>query len=294
MVEVAAELGAGSVTVADVVGRSGVSRRTFYELFTDRNDCFMAAFDDGMQCASRYLLDAHDPTVSWREQVRIGVTGLLCFVEDEPNLGRLLIVESLAAGPEVLERRSRALAQIVAIVDRGRSEARPGHDPSPLTAEGVVGGVLSVLHARLLQKTKQGSLLQLVAPFTSAIVLPYLGNRTAQQELKRPTPQHSKSKQSNTTDPLRDVHMRLTYRTVRVLTAIAELGGRGSYPSNREVGLAAGMQDQGQTSKLLSRLHKLGLIENTGAGLARGAPNAWTLTPKGTEIERAIGDGTGR
>ena len=87
--------------------------------------------------------------------------------------------------------------------------------------------------------------------------------------------------------------MRLTYRTVRVLTAVAALGAGGSYPSNREIGYAADIQDQGQISKLLTRLAKLGLIENTGAGLARGAPNAWMLTGKGQEIELAIGRRSG-
>ena len=72
--------------------------------------------------------------------------------------------------------------------------------------------------------------------------------------------------------------MRLTYRTVRVLLAIAETPGA----SNRELADAAGVADQGQISKLLSRLKSLGLIENIGAGPVRGEPNAWQLTPKGS------------
>jgi chromosome segregation and condensation protein ScpB len=84
--------------------------------------------------------------------------------------------------------------------------------------------------------------------------------------------------------------MRLTYRTVRVLAAVAEHPGS----SNRQVGVASGMQDQGQISKLLSRLHRLGLIQNAGIGPAKGAPNAWTLTPKGAEIEQATGQQTSR
>ena len=83
--------------------------------------------------------------------------------------------------------------------------------------------------------------------------------------------------------------MRLTYRTVRVLTAIAELSEQGSYPSNRQVGVAADMHDQGQISKLLTRLHRLGLIQNSGLGPGKGAPNAWTLTPKGHDIQTIIG-----
>jgi DNA-binding MarR family transcriptional regulator len=78
--------------------------------------------------------------------------------------------------------------------------------------------------------------------------------------------------------------MRLTYRTVRVLIAIASHEGA----SNRQVGDAAGIADQGQISKLLARLDGLGLIENTGAGHSRGEANAWQLTRKGLEVEHTI------
>jgi DNA-binding MarR family transcriptional regulator len=85
-------------------------------------------------------------------------------------------------------------------------------------------------------------------------------------------------------DPLRELDMRLTYRTVRVIVAVAS----SPEASNRLVGEAAGIEDQGQISKLLTRLERLGLIENNGAGQARGAPNAWSLTERGREVERAI------
>jgi len=78
--------------------------------------------------------------------------------------------------------------------------------------------------------------------------------------------------------------MRLTYRTVRVLLTIAQHPGA----SNRQIGEHAGVHDQGQISKLLGRLHKLGLIHNTGAGQAKGAPNEWTLTTKGRDIQHTI------
>ena len=131
--------------------------------------------------------------------------------------------------------------------------------------------------------------MELTGSLMGMIVLPYLGPTAARRELGRAAPAPAHTRALKPADPLRDVHMRLTYRTVRVLTAVAALGGQGSHPSNREIGLAAGMQDQGQISKLLTRLSKLGLIENTPVGQARGAPNAWTLTKKGQEIENAIG-----
>jgi AcrR family transcriptional regulator len=288
MVEVSAERGAANVTVAHVVERAGVSRRTFYELFSDREECFVAAFDHAIARASRYVLDPYDPQAKWVERVRTALTAVLQFLDVERGAGQLLIVGSLGAGHNALERRRRGIAQIIALIDQGRNETRTGEELPPLTAEGIAGGVLSVLHSRLLDE-KSGRLADLTGPLMGMIVLPYLGPAAARKELKRPAPMRQGTLKPPPADPLRDVQMRLTYRTVRVLTAVAELGGRGSYPSNREVGLAAGMQDQGQISKLLTRLCKLGLIENSGAGLARGAPNAWMLTERGAEIEQAIG-----
>jgi len=85
-------------------------------------------------------------------------------------------------------------------------------------------------------------------------------------------------------DPLRDLGMRLTYRTVRVLLAVAAQPGG----SNRQVADESGIGDQGQISKLLARLHGLGLIENAGAPATRGAPNSWVLTDRGWEVQSAL------
>jgi DNA-binding MarR family transcriptional regulator len=185
-----------------------------------------------------------------------------------------------------MEIRRRALVHILAAVDECRSSTSGASLP-PLTAEGVVGGVLSVIHTRLLEP-ETGSLLELTGPLMSMIVLPYLGAAAARGELTRPAPVQADRRDRLPADPLRDIEMRLTYRTVRVLTAIATRPGS----SNREIGWASGMQDQGQISKLLTRLSRLGLIENTDGKGPKGAPNAWTLTAKGAEVERAVGGGS--
>ncbi len=299
--DVVAEHGVANVTVAHIVARSGVSRRTFYELFADREDCFLAAFDDAIARIGSVVVPAFEAERSWRAGVRAAVIALLEWLEGDPATGRLVIVESLAAGAKALARRQGVLGQLVPFVERGRAEGRRGEGPPPLTAEGVIGGVLSVLHSRLLDrhptgvgitnggKSQAGSLLGLAGPLTGMIVLPYLGQAAAQKELGRPVPQAHAQPRANAADPLRGVDMRLTYRTVRVLMAVAEHPGA----SNRQVGVASGMNDQGQISKLLSRLHRLELIANDGIGPAKGAPNAWTLTPKGESIHATIGGQAG-
>jgi AcrR family transcriptional regulator/DNA-binding MarR family transcriptional regulator len=287
MMDVAAEVGAGNATVARVVARSGVSRRTFYELFDDREDCFLAAFDEGVARASRYVLDAYDPQARWAERIRTALTGLLTFLTYERGVGQLLIVETLGAGPQALARRQRVLAQIITAVDTGRTEVKGGDGPPPLTAEGVVGAVLSIVHTRMVAADSP-PLVELAGALTSMLVLPYLGPAAARRELQRPAAQNGRPARGAGANPLKDLDMRLTYRTVRVLMAI------GAHPgvSNRRVGDAAGVSDQGQISKLLARLDHLGLIENSGFGQAKGESNSWFLTERGRQIEGAIREQT--
>ncbi len=287
MAEVCAAHGAANVTVAQVVERAGVSRRTFYELFRDRETCFLAAFEEAIARATRYVLEDRDPTASWPARTRSGLTGLLRFIEQERGLGRLLVVDSLGAGARALARRAEVLARLVAAVDEGRAELGARAEPPALTAEGVVGGVLAILHSRLLAlgPVAEESPLALRGQLMSLIVAPYLGSAAARRELARPAPAGAKPHvRAAPADPLRDLRMRLTYRTLRVLGAVAAHPGS----SNRELGVAAGVDDQGQISRLLGRLSKLGLIENEGVGYPRGGPNAWVLTAKGVEIENAF------
>jgi AcrR family transcriptional regulator len=300
MVQEISERGAANVSVAHVVARSGVSRRTFYEIFDDREDCFLAAFDETIERVTAAVLPAYQERSSWREMIRAALTALLDFLECDPARGRLLIVESLAAGPGTLARRQGVLAQITPIIDQGRTESKASNDPPALTAEGILGGVLAVLHARLAltpvparhgprSKDAGGdSLLRLASPLMGMIVLPYLGEPAARTEIERPSPKRTGRKPVAHNDPLQELPMRLTYRTMRVLMSIAELGGRGTHPSNRAVGESAGIGDQGQASKLLARLHRLGLIENDGGDPARGEPNAWILTATGREVHNSI------
>lgn len=283
---VVSELGYGGMSVARVTSRAGVSRRTFYDLFEDREDCFLALFQDAVARASVVAGEAASGGVLWRERVRAGLSAVLLFVGDEPGLGSLLVVEALGAGPKVLDGRTLTLDTLIAIVDEGREEAKARRGSNgglpPLTAEGVVGAVLAVIHARILEPNSS-RLIGLLNPLMGMIVLPYLGPEAAAQELAHATPRTSRKPRKPDDDPLRGLDMRLTNRTLRVLATIAERPGG----SNRQVAQTAGVSDQGQISKLLTRLQHLGLIHNAGQGHSKGEPNAWELTPKGGQIERA-------
>ena len=284
MAELCAEQGVANVTVARIVSRSGVSRRTFYELFVDRDDCLLATMEDALEALSARMADAYSHADRWRARVRAGLVALLSFLEEEPFMGRLLVVQTLAAGRSALDLRNEVLDVAIKVVDEGRAESERGKTLPPLTAEGLVGGAASVIHSRLLEEN-HGSLLELTSPLMSMIVLPYLGSAAAAAELERAAPVRELRPARSGADPLRDVKMRLTYRTVRVLMAVGNRPGS----SNREIAIAADIQDQGQISKLLTRLAKLDLIKNSTDDQIRGAPNAWILTGKGAEIEQTLG-----
>jgi AcrR family transcriptional regulator len=272
----------GQVTVAHIVARSGVSRRTFYELFADREECFLAALDQAIAHATEMVLPAYEIHGSWRERIRAGLGALLRFVDEEPAQARLCIVESLGAGPEALQRRTRVVHALIAAVEQGREQVRVAKAP-PLAAEGVVGAVLAIVHARLI--APDGKPLSGLLPALMAIIVhPYLGQAAAEKESSKPAPTNQKNYPRPRRDPLEDLDMRLTYRTVRVLSAIAG----NPQASNREIATVAEIADQGQISKLLTRLQNLGLVRNEGEGQAKGGPNAWALTGKGQEVERSI------
>jgi AcrR family transcriptional regulator len=288
MTALVSERGVGGVSVAHVVARSGVSRRTFYELFEDREDCFLAAFDAAIARAAEGVSTAYRGAGRWRERIRAALRAALLFLDAEREMGALIVVGALGGGPRALERRAEVLRVLVDAVHEGRlhaegsKRAKGSEAVERFVAEGVVGAVLAVIHARLLE-ANPGPLVGLSNSLMGIIVLPYLGPAAAAREAQRPAPRAPRRAKPRG-DPLRDLDMRLTYRTIRVLLAIAAEPAA----SNRQVASAAGIGDQGQISKLLSRLQALGLIENGGGDHAKGEPNAWTLTTRGRDITQTI------
>ena len=285
--EVLSEDGLENTSVGRVCKRAGVSRRTFYDLFDDREACFLAVLDSAVERLSQRVLPVYEREGRWRERIRSALAVLLDFFDEESALARVCVVEAFKAGPAVMEHRRRLLETLTAAVDAGRGEAKAGVDPPPLTAQSTVGGIVSVIYARMLEGDTR-PLSELLNPVMSMIVHPYLGPAAARRELKNSAPTSKNAGGGRTVtqapDPFRDLPIRITFRTARVLAAIDARPGA----SNRQVGDTAGIPDQGQISKLLGRLLDYGLVENDSQGHAKGEPNAWRLTGRGQAIQHAI------
>jgi AcrR family transcriptional regulator/DNA-binding MarR family transcriptional regulator len=300
MAEEVALRGTASVTVARVIARARVSRRLFYELFADVEDCLLATFDWAVGQARVAVAEACREQEQWLERVGAGLAALLRFFDRQPLLAQVCLVHAAGGGRRVLERRSSVIAELCEAVDRGRALGSGERVPGPVVAEGVVGAVLAVLYARVLardpgagsghpQDEAAAPLIDLHGELMSMIVLPYLGAAAAGSELARPAPAPPASFVQEpgpiAVPASEQAGARLTYRTVRVLRVIAELPAG----SNREVAERAGIVDQGQISKILTRLEYRGLVVNRGGnGPARGAPNSWWLTERGEALERDL------
>jgi AcrR family transcriptional regulator len=275
-----------SLTVAKITERSAISRRTFYGLFRDREDCFLAAFEQIVAEAHELVARAYSSQLDWRNGIRAAVLELLALIDERPGAAKLCIVDALAAGQTMLEHRARLLDELSRTIDR--ECARNGRSENLTMASATVSGIAAMLHTYLVAEAY--SPVNLYGAVIAMIILPYRGRAAAKTELTasqsaRASNAANAASVARGSSPLAMLNLRVTYRTIRVLIAIAEQPGA----SNREIARASGIVDQGQISKLLRRLRDLSLIENCGDGAARGRANAWRLTELGADVQQATG-----
>lgn len=184
MIEVVAERGYPETRVVDVISVAGVSRKTFYELFSSKEDCFLAAYD---LLLANLLGDTARGFESkkgspWPERVATGLAALLDDLAEHPDEARFAIVEVLAAGPKALARRDAALRQFTGFLDAGRAETSielPG-----ITSLSLAGGINELLYSEILH----GNAARLPSRLPDLmfwITLPFLGPEGAAEERER-------------------------------------------------------------------------------------------------------------
>jgi AcrR family transcriptional regulator len=145
-----AELGYTEMSVEAIVARAGVSRRTFYEHFKNKEDAFLAAYDAVVQLQARQIRRAYFEETTVRNRLRAGIRAYMDFTAREPDLARMCIVEVLAAGPRAMAKRNEAMRMFAAIIEENIHELIPGCRRAELTAEMIVGGIHEVVMSRIL------------------------------------------------------------------------------------------------------------------------------------------------
>jgi AcrR family transcriptional regulator len=286
-VPVVSQRGFGGATIEAVVASAGVSRSTFYEVFGDFDACFLAVLDSGMRRSIVLMSEAYDRGASWQEKMLAGLAALLAFLDSEPLLARVCLVEALAAGPSALEYRARELELLKHMVDAALARAPGGHQTSPLTAEAVVASVAGILHARLVTG-EAPPFFNLLGALAALVIGPYVDRQSLGEQISRAeqlaqisSEQHASQQQSAMSIP-NALRAPGAYRARDCLLYVAKYPGA----SNRAVADGIGITHHGQMSTLLGRLEREGLLTKHAAG--PGRHNAWWPTPEGKRISDAL------
>ncbi len=286
MAEVVAERGYAGSSVERVAARAGVSRRTFYASFENREACVLALLDLGLKRTGDLVAGAFAREDTWQDGVRSALASLLGFLDSEPLLARVWLVESLAAGSRALERREHNLAVLRALVVSSWPAGETWSLP-PLAAEGAMASVLGVIHAHIVTDRPE-PLIELLGPLIGLVAVQYL-------------PPHAVAREVERGDELARKILASTGHAIRTPIAIpAVLGNPNAHrarrcvlflaehpqASNREIALGIGVSHDSQISKLLSCLLSERLVAKHSAGA--GKRNAWWLTSLGEEIARTL------
>jgi len=180
LAEAIAENGYAGATIAHITRHAAVSRRTFYEHFSSKDECFVAAYDTVMAQLRERVGEAFEEEGDWPHAVKAGIAAMLHFLVAEPNLARLCMVEALVAGPVVVERYDAAIQSFVPYFRSGREGRSPEvlSRLSPTTEEALVGGMMSLISRRIIAG-RTAELETLLPDLVEFTLTPYLGSSDA-------------------------------------------------------------------------------------------------------------------
>jgi AcrR family transcriptional regulator len=181
MLEAVGTRGYEQATVQDAIAGAGLYRQAFYDNFVDKEDCYLQALDAGSAWIELAMREAAATTTNWRGALRGALRGLLLFLEEQPEIGRALLVEVHAAGPRAVAKRTEAMERAAAMIDLAREES-DGLAPA-ISAEAVAAGILAVLHGRLAAR-RQPAFGRLLPELMYLAVLPYFGADAAAEEMR--------------------------------------------------------------------------------------------------------------
>ena len=149
MIELVGEQGFAATTVAQVIGRAGVSRKAFYEGFADKEECFLATYDMIVEEGFARVAGAASEAGGLQDELGFGLGALFQRANEQPGVERLVLVEIAALGPVGIARRETLIGSYEAMLRENLGASpRPGIIPNPLL-RAVVGGYLKVLYSRV-------------------------------------------------------------------------------------------------------------------------------------------------
>lgn len=177
MIEAVDEQGFLATTIADLVSRAGISRRSFYEHFHNKEECLLATYDEIIGHLTRRVVKAAASVEGWPAQLEAFIRELFMAVGDRPDLAQLVCVEMGAAGPIGVQRWAQGAAYMQRFIVDGFEQA-PGEGTLPIpVARAIVGALRKIMYSRVRNerssKTMQAEMLKLVPDLVSWITIYY-------------------------------------------------------------------------------------------------------------------------
>jgi AcrR family transcriptional regulator len=158
MVECVNERGYVATTISELVARARISRRSFYERYSNKDECLVATYDEVVERLGRRLRATWDPGAEWSEQIETFIRTLFDAAGDRPDAARLVCVEMAAAGPVGVERWAQGAERLQRYLIDGFARAPgPGTVPDPV-ARAIVGAVRRILYTRVQRNRTSRSL----------------------------------------------------------------------------------------------------------------------------------------
>lgn len=164
--------------MAAIVKRAGIARKTFYENFGSKEECFLAAQELAMSTALERVVEAAGTHDDWPQRIRAGLTAFLGYVAEEPAMARTCMVESLSAGPAAVEYHEESQQAFVSLLRLGRDVTPYGRELPEAMEEAIVGGVFWIVYQRLAN-AEQGAIPTLLPELVEFALTPYLGGEAA-------------------------------------------------------------------------------------------------------------------
>jgi len=182
--QVASTRGYGAMSVQDVVREAGVSRRTFYEQFKNKDHAFLAAYDEASGRLMTTIRSGIDAEKTFEDKISAGFRAFLELLAASPAFAKMCIVEVLAAGPEAIARRAKTMEDFTEIFEVAAQQTLVKENPpSPLIAETIVGGVYETVYRRIA-RGETAELPKLLPDLTESALLPYVGEARAAAQRK--------------------------------------------------------------------------------------------------------------
>lgn len=152
MADAVGEQGYAGTTVEAILSRAGMSRRTFYQFFRNREECFLATYDAALEEAMERLSRAHAGNGRWPGQVEAALAALFEYLAAEPGMARVWLVEAPSLGPEGIDRHERTMRQLAELLAslHGDGHGDGANGQARMRFEASVGAVHRVVQARLL------------------------------------------------------------------------------------------------------------------------------------------------